>query len=492
MALRANGPVLGLVAVSLLAAAHAATHAVVRPIYQVSDEVVYLGSVQAAALSPAAAGPANACLAPPDGRFLEFPATTKPGFRLVNAWLLRGLCGVGVPGSALIWLRLAQSVSLAAVAGCAWGMAMVITGRTTDALLAGVAAASHPVAATVAGGVTPDAWANAFSALAFLAATRLSMGRSRWWDPLLLVAAIVGAYAWKDSTTFLLALPVMVLCAGLPGLIRRSPLGWLGLAVVPGVAAAIGAAWAYWFPSRSIARVDASGALLSPFDFLQQVVGDLLTQAQGLLASSWTTLGNFGASALTASDTAKAVGILLLGAALVGIVQRLATGRRSVPAALWLTWGVSGALCLVQPSVRQVLLGTQDIHQGRWLLPLLAPAAVAVAIGALGIRGLGARATPLWCLGLLVVAWSGLIETARYYWEAYPSLPYTAALFVRGTGGAVLDDVLLLSTIRHGAAHLPRVLPILCLSLLAVLSATCAWLGAAAISRQDPPTCPTR
>ena len=50
--------------------------------------------------------------------------------------------------------------------------------------------------------------------------------------------------------------------------------------------------------------------------------------------------------------------------------------------------GDAGALCLAQPSVRQVLLDTQDIHQGRWLLPILAPAA---AIARRGPQGLVVR-----------------------------------------------------------------------------------------------------
>jgi hypothetical protein len=84
----------------------------------------------------------------------------------------------------------------------------------------------------------------------------------------------------------------------------------------------------------------------------------------------------------------------------------------------------------------------------------------------------------LWTLALLTAAWLGVLDVTRYFWDAYPAALRESAVFVRGTGGAILDDTLILANIRHAAAELPRGLPALCLALLAVLSTVCCWYGA--------------
>lgn len=459
-------PVTGLVLVALLASAHAGAHALLRPLYQVSDEIVYLGTVQAAAL--AAAPEMSACVAPPDGRFPRIDATTKPGFLRMTAAQLRTICRAGAGSTSLLWLRLLQALSLGVVAGCAWGLARLLTGRDTDALLAGLLVAAHPVAATYAGGVTPDAWANAFSAVALLAATRLVLDAGRWWDVAVLLASSVAAFAWKDTTAFVLALPVAVAALTATRARARNTGRWVLVAGGLAATAIVVTAALLWFRSPYLAAARTAD-IGSAARLAGALVADLMAQAGPYLASTWSGIGSFGANTLTIAPSATAIGVLLLGAGLVGAVVRGAGHPPRVRPALAI-WALSGLVCLLLPSVRQVLLDAQDVHQGRWLLPVLTPAAAVLACGLLGLPGLRQRALPLWVLMALTPAWSGLIQTARYFWQAYPATLHESMLFLRSTGGGLLDDAFVLQVVRGNAAAIPHALPVLVFLSLGLLS----------------------
>lgn len=462
----------GLAFVVILAWAHAGTHAVVRPLFQISDEVVYLSTVQAAALS--LAGPELArCIAPPAGVFARIPVSTKTGFVNVTALQLKALC-TGGPARTwpLLALRLVQALSLGVVALSAYLIACTLTGRESDGMLAGLLAAGHPVAATHAGGVTPDAWANAFAAISLLAATRMLLDRARWWDAPVLVVAPILAVAWKDTATFLLLLPVITLGIQAKHLYKPGRIAGLYLLVLGAAMALLAAAGLQWFrtpyfPGRSI--VDAVTQLHSA----RAIVADALSQSAGMITSSWTALGNFGASTLTMSTTAATIGLATLCGSVIGGWRRLNQARPAFAAwPVLLVWVGCGVLCLIQPSVRQVLLSTQDIHQGRWLFPMLAPAAAVVACGLNGFSRTRSL-QPLWILCALTPAWLALIDLTRYYWLAYPRQLMEPALYLRGTGGDVLDDQLLLELARYAAASLPTTFAVLMPSLLALASAVC-------------------
>ncbi|AMY11696.1 hypothetical protein LuPra_04954 [Luteitalea pratensis] len=482
----------GLAVVVLLAVVHGSTHAVVRPVYQVSDEVVYLSTVQAATMAGPDSTAERRCLAPPDGRFPQLPATTKPGFLAVTATQLRGACQAGADGASLLWLRLLQAVSLGIIAASAWTLARLLTGRDADAWMAGLLVAAHPIAATHAGAVTPDAWANAFSAIALVSGTRLLLRRSWWGDVPILLASALAAYAWKDTTAFILLLPVLVLVLRTPSASGWQRAAWQRVPLLGAAAALAAAAGLLWFRSPYLAMEGARAGRLSSVSFGQAVLDDLLSQLGSMLASSWTALGNFGASSLLVSPTAASIGFVLLCGGLVGGAWRLTHASRRVSPALVLAWGTCAAMCLIQPSVRQVLLGTQDIHQGRWLLPMLAPGAAVMACGLNGLRMRHGSTALLWTVAVLTAMWLGILETTRYFWYAYPDDLREIALFVRGTRGAVLDDALILSIIRHSAAELPRVVPALCFTLLPLLSAACCWYAARPALRPERSPCPTR
>ncbi|MCC6164933.1 MAG: hypothetical protein IT182_16410 [Acidobacteria bacterium] len=442
----------GLLLVACLAFAHAAAYAVWKPLYQVSDEVVYLTVVQTRALALTNAS-AAACIAPPTGQLPAISPSGKRGFVYTTARELALLCGAGVTNRTLIALRLLQALSLPVIAVCAWAIAHLLTQRRTDALLAGLLVAGHPVAATVAGAVTPDAWANAFSAIAFLSATRAMLGRGSRWDVGTLIASVLLAVSWKDTATFLLILPPCVLAIGLwRGTRQATAARWIaGMAVAAPLMVAAGL---FWFRSPYLGQPTPTDIPRGPGAWAHAVLYDFAEQLPGMVNSSWMGIGSFGANVLTAGPFMQTIGVALVVAGVIGGSSRWA---RSVPqpgiAAIAAVWTLCALICAVQPSVRQVLLGTTDIHQGRWLFPLLAPFVVVVACG---INGLSARwhPLPLATMGVAVAAMQSLVDTARYFWASPADLVQTA-LFVRGTGGAVVGDGVVLATIRHVAEQTP-------------------------------------
>lgn len=465
----------------LLAGVHAATIAVMRPLYQVSDEVVYLSTVQAMVLFNAP--PVDrSCVAPPVGAFPHIPVQVKPGFLRGTAWQLRVICGSDALRSwSLVALRMAQAPSLAVLAGCAWALARLLTGRATDAFLAGLMVAGHPVAAVYAGAVTPDAWGNALAAVAILAGTRLLVGQGGGWAAAGVIAAPIAALGWKDTNTFLLALPPVALALHTV----RSP-GTAGVtgartALVLGAAAVSAVAGLRWF--RTPYASEANPVSLSHvLDLAGAIVADLLPQLGSLVVTSWVAIGNFGASALTMSTAPTVLGGLLCAAGLMGALRRVsgaqASTERWIVAIVWATCAI---LCAAQPSARQVLLNSQDIHQGRWLFPMLAPAAVVLAYG---LNGLGTqpRILPLWTLAMLSSTWLALADAGRFYWLVYPSALNEAGLYLRGTGGAVIGETSLLQSAHHAALSIPGSLPLVFPVLLAFLSAAALLLACATAS----------
>lgn len=468
--------------VVLLALAHAGAQALVRPLYQVSDEIVYMSTVQATAWETAPPT-LRSCIAPPDARFPFIPVTTKPGFRRATAWQLSTYCSATAGRASQLALRLLQAGSLAVVAACAWVMGHALTGRHTDALLAGLLVAAHPVAAAHAGGVTPDAWANAWSALAFTAGSRMLLQQWRWWDPPLLLLFVVLALAWKDTATFLVVLPVLAVLVPLVSSARgRSALGYVAFLVASVVATASAAL--LWFRTPYVGG-EGRAPLEAPAWLQVVAVGrDALGQVGTLVTSSWVGLGNFGASTLVAPPAAEVIGVALLAAGLAGAVRRLAHDSPLPHAAVVGTWAACAVLCLVQPSVRQVLLGTQDIHQGRWLFPLLAPAAVVLACGINRVRARAAL-LPLAALASVTAAGLGLLETIRYYWTSYPTRLDPSALYLRGTGGDVIDDRLVLGLVRHAAADVPASFVFIVPLLLGLAAAASLALAFATVDHHD-------
>lgn len=449
-----------LLAVLLLALAHALAEARLRPLYQVSDEMAYLGSAQDVAL---AAVPDRArCIAPPDGSRLASGGGGKAGFRAVAGWQLARLCDAGAEHLPLFWLRALQALSFPVVALCAGLLARQLSGRDDAAVLAALIVAVHPVAAKYAGGVTPDAWANAFAAGAFLSATQLASARWRWHTPWLLGACTFGGMLWKDTATMLAPLAAIAIVLAIVRGTRHRAGTTRGrrLAVATSLAAVVAATGMLASTFSRELRSDYLDAipeanralLLAPLSFGSAVADDVGANLVGILTSSVVSLYRPLVYAGLALDVTSApatppvallvtVAFFVIGG--VGVVVWLVSGSDRGPACrvgVLAMWALAAGACLAQPSVRQVLFGTFDSHQGRWLFPVLAPAA---ALAGTGLSHLGRRRQLLPGIVLAGVAsvWLVVLDVVRHYYLALPDRLNVSVLFVRPTGDHDIGDL---------------------------------------------------
>lgn len=488
---------------------HALTQARLRPLYQVSDEMAYLRAVQVRALA-AAPDAAHGCIAPPDGRLFDLGEGGKAGFRVATAWQLRQLCRDAAPTLPLFAMRALQALSLPVVALAAWVLAWRISGSTEAAVAAAAIVALHPVAAKYAGGVTPDAWATAFSAWALVTGTRLVGGGARWWDVVLMVVCTVAGLLWKDTTHFLVPLVAVAMPAAAwrwwrdrAG--RQASPAWRWQAAA-GVGVVLFVAGLWWrlqplafaalvTPYLADLSAGAPAVVANPWRFTRAVLDDLLTQAWGFAASSLLSLyrplvyagGAPWTQALTpwaAAVTWVVVGALGLAGALRAMVRppaalpRLSVGVLSF-------WALALTLCAMQPSVRLVLLDITGMHQGRWLLPVLAPMAAVLGIGmaALSRR---VQVVPVAVVALIGSLWVVVIDLVRHYYVRLPDTLDRAALFTRPTGDLDVGDreivALVVATLQAQAA------PVTWGILMLLTAVTCglAW----AVTRRDLPPKP--
>lgn len=452
-------------AVALL---HALTQARLRPLYQVSDEMAYLRAAQVLALADTPPD-IHACIAPPDGRTFELGEGGKAGFRHTTASQLRWWCRHGGDALPLFALRAWNALSFPFVALAAWVLAWHLSRSQAAALAAATVVAVHPIAAKYAGAVTPDAWATAFSAWALVAFTRIIVGRHCWWDLPLLAACTVAGLLWKDTTNFLVPMTAIASLAFLWWLAQRrttslpaSPAARLAAVVgaMLGVVATVALVtstgcqlpWADLVTPyvANISDGTRAAATASPWTFLDAVLDDMLLQARGFVASSLLSL--YRPLVYVGDDTwrqplltpwAVAVGLTVVYAVgAVGALRAMVQARDGMPrlpANVTLWWTLALLLCAAQPSVRNVLLLISDLHQGRWLFPVLAPAAAFVGIGLTSLLRRAAAVPPTVALGLGSL-WVVVVDIVRHYYLRLPDIIATPALFTRPTGDADVGD----------------------------------------------------
>lgn len=489
-------------AVALL---HALAQARLRPLYQVSDEMAYLRAAQMLALEDASPA-ARACIAPPDGQLFELGEGGKTGFRRTTAWQLRWLCRDGGTTLPLFALRAWNALSLPVIALAAWAMAWHLTRHHVAALVAAAVVAVHPVAAKYAGGVTPDAWANAFSAVALLAFTRIALGRHRWWHVPLLPACAIGGMLWKDTTHFLL--PMTAAGLGLlawsyawrrvsagagaahPAARRTTLLGLAAALIVAVLLTRVVSLTDLVTPYVADLSDGTRAAVQHPWPFLRAVVDDMLTQALGFAASALLSLyrplvynaRDIWLQPLTpqgAAGVLSAIGALGVAGGVAALVRRDGDGRLPARVAVW--WGVALLLCAAQPSVRLALLGFEGLHQGRWLFPVLAPAAAFVGIG-LATLARGRFAAPAVVAGLASL-WVVVVDIVRHYYATLPGTVSTQALFTRPTGDIDVGDQAITALILATTASQEPAVTWSILVLLAVATLGLAW----AVARRTRP-----
>ncbi len=447
----------------LLALSHALFQAAGRPFLQVSDEMAYIHAAQEVALQGSPAG-AHSCVAPPDGQLLPLGNGGKRGFRAVTGWFLATLCREGGTFP-LFALRAIQAVAFPVVAGAAFLMARLLAGPVAG-LLAGFTIAVHPVAAKYAGGVTPDAWANAAAAMAFLSGTRLLLGRGRWWDIPALAAATAMGLLWKETTYVLVAHLVLVLAVVLVRLVatRRSP-GQRAAVLLPLAATIVIAltiaprqansfSSAYQASPERLVHLRAAGA----FGVATAVASDMGAHFRGIVGSSVLSLYRpwvYGEASSAGQPLTPPSDVLVLtatwGLGVIGLlVMFIKEGTSRIPVILGAVWLATMVLCLAQPSVRQVLLDASDLHQGRWLFPVLAPWAAIVGVGLEALVRLATpRAVPLLLTAGLTGLWIVVIDLVGHYFVRFPDVLRQASIFVRPTGDYPVDDQLVFDMVSH-------------------------------------------
>jgi hypothetical protein len=489
-----RGALFAVLAVALL---HAAFQARTRPLYQVSDEMAYLGAAQVVAAEDASAA-IMTCVAPPDGELLDVGQGGKRGFQVLTGLQLRLLCAGGGTELPLFALRAWQALSFPLIALAAWYLAWLVSGSTTAGLMAALLVAVHPVAAKYAGGVTPDAWANAFSAGAIVAGTRLVLGRHAWWDWWLLALWTFAGLLWKDTANVLVAHAAAVVLVRVVVAGRRHANGSAGvrysalpalIAIGTSVAVAVGASAVLHSPYFALIPGRAQHLAQAPLVFLQGVTLDATSHVGGLLASSVLSLYrplvyDIAYQAGQPLTPGWPVLVLVLGFGLglagtmVAVVRRPAW-LQGPAAAVLVLWAGTALLCLLQPSMRQVLLGTHDLHQGRWLLPMLAPAA---AVAGLGLRALirtRAAVLPLLTLACLSGLWLVVLDMVRHYYVAFPHALATTVLFTRPTGDWDVGDARVQHLIERTTAAQD---PVLTWSILVLLAGASLWLTVSVVS----------
>lgn len=431
----------------LLSTSHSWTTALVRPMFQVSDEISYVGAIQQQALQGTTDPSDAATLAPPRGAtVVRFPSG-KMAFRGALAPLYSALARWFDAASALLIVRLLLATACGSATLATWllarhvapGNPMVVWGAPTFVAL-------HPLFAAYSSAVAPDAIANALAAWAFLLLVRFSDGSAKRLEPLACLACVGGAAAVKDTG---LALVPMMLLAYLVRLRRASNGGvaggrrfhgdpWLpglpllvaSVVLYPPVRAAL---WSVHLDRAAIGSRDAT-------DLLRDSVPLAAAAFETSTRTFWSDLGNFGGNVVHLPEAASTVLLGLMALASLGFASRLIRSQRSErPALLFLLCGA--ALAFLQPVTREVMVGAGDAVQGRWLFVAMAPIAVLVS------AGLSAFVPPRRALPLFAAVLSGGAAVATLgvlvptYYDQFPSTYNAGALYLSGAyGGAVEND----------------------------------------------------
>ncbi|MGH9162066.1 MAG: hypothetical protein ACRD2X_19020 [Vicinamibacteraceae bacterium] len=454
---------------------HGMTMAIVRPMLQVSDEVAYLSTAQKQALAELPPGaPETRCVAP-EGRPLVDPGRMgKVLYRSTAAWLLRRFAGPSCsPARSALLLRLCFALTLPLVVWLVWRLARALAPDNPLVELGAPAiAAFHPVFVSYQAGVTFDAIANVAAIGAVWLAVRFAMGDGRWWEPVLMALAAACAIGFKDTTYFLgallpiawmsrLAMRAATSNATAIGMVRRDP--WL---ITFPLAALVAAAAMSAMPA-------AAGALRTPYlsmtspatwerlggvrDLAAGSIAELFQQLPSYVHTFWGSLGNFGGNVVELPESARYGLYLSCAVALVGLLRAALLPPVDVTReSLVRTWSGGAvlaaglALVTLQGPVRQIVLGTADTMQGRWLFPMFGAVAVAIPAGLGAFVRAPGRFLPLVSVLLATYAVGAMffVIVPHYYLELVPPVYREGGLWLLGSYGRGADPARLLAFVR--------------------------------------------
>jgi hypothetical protein len=441
----------------------ATAHALIRPLFQVSDELNYLHTVQVTALQSAPES-ARACVVPPDGVPLAYPpGGGKIGFHHLSARILLTACHLGAGATAIPLTRAVLALTLPVLVICTWALARVVLPQEPQvAAAAAIFTAMQPVLATFSGGVTPDGLANAASALTLLLAAHVWLNRASgvWLVPL--AAAALAAIASKDSALFLG--PVVLLVIGAWAFMGGQRRG-VGMLCVLAVGSATfaqtfgGSRLATPFPNLDVV---ASEALLHPGRFAAVVLSAYATHGAGLARSGLGGLSNFGGGDLELAGALLLLQAVVVGVGLLGMAARVFGTNEPRLQRFAISALVVVVIAALQLPVRQMMTDSLGPLQGRWLFPIWPLIALACATGWDHLlRRPGYRALPLLSVAGGVIAMVALTQVVGYYYVEWPAVYAWPHVFLRAAEGhdvgtpaarAIVTAVVVPDAWRHAIA----------------------------------------
>lgn len=419
------------VAVGALGFVLSAAQAVLRPNFQVSDEVAYFAGAQWGAIV-ATERRAALEVAPPTGQYVHEPPSGKPLWQASAGRVLAQLAPQFGPGPSVVAFRLLGCLSVALAAALTVGTARRLLGNEPVALAAGVLVASHAGFAAHAAAMTPDLAVFGLGALTtYLGVRAREAPAARRLVTAAGILMLTGvAFALKD-TGVIAGLPVLFLVPPPPH--TRAP--WQNLVLL-----VLGA---------SVVLTSVSAGLPSGGPHLAAQVpsaspADLPRQAANLLVTFWTSVGNFGANELPLPASVRVLALVTSSIAGLGIV-RIAAGRRgTVVDRTALATAAVVALAACAPSIaRWQVVAHTDVLQAKWVFPAMPVFAILTIQGLSAWTSNPARALPL--LAVLAVGSNVLFLAGcliPFYYEALPVGLRVANLYLGGSYGTGTDPAI--------------------------------------------------
>lgn len=286
-------------------------------------------------------------------------------------------------------LRLANLPWVLLLVAAAWWLAaQLLPGRPAAVVLATGVVALQPLAASIAGGVGPDAMLAALGALTLAVAVRIAReGFDLRWLAALAGLCALSALTHGRGIAVVLPAAVAVLLALRGRLAGRAWRAVLGGAAVVGLA---GLVFAVRYAQDSALTMDGTRGFLS---YLWQFYLPALPGMDDPPFVGWTVrdvfvdrfYGTFGQLDITVApwvtDAVAAGGWVLLAGVVAVLARHRDAVRRRGPALLVIVAAIIGTLGLTHAQAYRGLLDVPDdpVMTGRYLLPLLPVLGVAVA-----------------------------------------------------------------------------------------------------------------
>lgn len=431
------------------------TLALIRPPFQLSDEVYYFAMVQPVERVNDTRPSCQAISI----RVMPID-TDRPLFRWLVTPLLYQACQVtGSPATAFHVTRAVLGLGFLIIVWATWlAGRMLAPGTPAVAAIAASMTASHPVLATMSAGITPSAVSDPLAALACLGlvgATTAEGGRRFAWLGVAVSTSILAMLA-KDSAIGLAAIvivggPLLTVQPSNTHSVRgpRRLRLLIGVALVATLAALTALAAIVSFGGGSFQVYRRSLEVESAADRIFQA-DVLIRTVSSLPQYYWSYIGNLGNFGGNSVQLPGALGWVVLALAItagLGLARhRNARGR--VKAWSWrrltFLFAVLTVVLLLQAPVRDAMAGLTPGLQGRWLFPAVVPFTLWTGLGLLAWTPRVAHLVPLVSTVIATVPCVALFWViVPHFYAAFPHIYNFQGLFLRGPNGVPVDQALL-------------------------------------------------